>query len=67
MGWGKHVLLVLPMRRRMWGGIELGKGLIGTEIWPKILNRKMADLLNGPNYAKAAIDIAARDLMGKFF
>jgi L-alanine-DL-glutamate epimerase-like enolase superfamily enzyme len=44
---------------------ELAKGLIGAEIWPLSLNRKMAGLLNGHNYAKAAIDIAAHDLMGK--
>ncbi|GAA6210193.1 enolase C-terminal domain-like protein [Cognatishimia sp. WU-CL00825] len=45
--------------------IEMAKGLIGTEIWPTSLNRAMAGLLNGHNYAKAAIDIAAYDLMGK--
>ena len=39
--------------------------LIGAEIWPAMLQRKMATLLNGHNYAKAAIDIAAHDLLGK--
>lgn len=44
---------------------EIAPGLIGTEIWPATLNRKMATRLHGHNYAKAAIDIAAHDLLGK--
>lgn len=41
--------------------------LIGTEVWPVTLHRKMDTLLNGHNYAKAAIDIAAHDVLGKKF
>ncbi len=39
--------------------------LIGSEVLPAILHRHMDSLLNGHNYAKAAIDIAAHDLLGK--
>ena len=45
--------------------IEMASGLVGADIWPASLNRKMTGLLNGHNYAKAAIDIAAHDLLGK--
>ncbi|MEM7317932.1 MAG: mandelate racemase/muconate lactonizing enzyme family protein [Pseudomonadota bacterium] len=44
---------------------EMARGLIGADIWPAKLNRKMHSLLTGHNYAKAAIDIAAHDLLGK--
>lgn len=44
---------------------ELGKGMIGTSILPVPLHRRMNDLLNGHHYVKAAIDIAAHDLLGK--
>ncbi|MCP4315305.1 MAG: mandelate racemase/muconate lactonizing enzyme family protein [Hyphomicrobiales bacterium] len=43
----------------------MAKGLIGAELWPLALQRKMNNLLNGHNYSKAAIDIAAHDLVGK--
>lgn len=43
----------------------LAEGLIGAEAWPVSLYRRMNGLLNGHNYAKAAIDIAAHDLVGK--
>jgi len=40
--------------------------LIGYELCGiRALHRKMDSLLNGHNYAKAAIDIAAHDLLGK--
>ena len=40
--------------------------LIGTDLdKPVLLNRKMDSLLNGHRYAKAAIDIAAYDAIGK--
>ncbi|MEM7209250.1 MAG: mandelate racemase/muconate lactonizing enzyme family protein [Pseudomonadota bacterium] len=45
----------------------LAEGLIGADIWPLSLQRKANSLLNGHNYAKAAVDIAAHDLMGKHF
>lgn len=45
---------------------EIAPGLIGANpLQPVALRRRMDDLLNGHNYAKAAIDIAAHDLMGK--
>ena len=44
---------------------EMAPGIIGTEVLPLIIHRKMNGLLNGHNYAKAAIDIATYDLLGK--
>jgi len=45
---------------------EMAPNLIGTDLMqPRMLHRKMDNLLNGHNYAKAAIDIAAYDAMGK--
>lgn len=45
--------------------IEMAPGLIGTEALPLTLHRRMEGLLNGHTYAKAAIDIAVHDLLGK--
>lgn len=45
--------------------VEMAPGLIGQTLWPTSLGRKMNSLLNGHNYAKAAIDIAAYDALGK--
>lgn len=44
---------------------EMAAGLIGADVLPVPLHRRMDSLLNGHNYAKAAIDIAAHDLLGK--
>ncbi|GIS02278.1 MAG: hypothetical protein CM15mP103_08290 [Gammaproteobacteria bacterium] len=45
---------------------EMAPHLIGTDLdKPVLLNRKMDSLLNGHRYAKAAIDIAAYDAIGK--
>lgn len=44
---------------------EMAPGLIGTEALPLTLHRKMKMLLNGHNYAKASLDIAVFDLLGK--
>lgn len=44
---------------------EMATGLSGAEVRPVPLHRRMDGLLNGHNYAKAAIDIAAHDLLGK--
>lgn len=44
---------------------EMAPGLIGQPVSPVPLHRGMDALLNGHNYAKAAIDIAAHDLLGK--
>ncbi|ENN84732.1 Mandelate racemase/muconate lactonizing enzyme [Rhizobium freirei PRF 81] len=47
---------------------EMAQDLIGANpCQPLLLRRKMDSLLNGHRYAKAAIDIAAYDLMGKHF
>lgn len=47
---------------------EMAPGLIGENpLHPLILRRKMDSLLNGHNYAKAALDIAVHDLMGKHY
>lgn len=48
--------------------VEMGPGLIGADpLQPVLLRRRMDRLLNGHRYAKAAIDMAAYDLMGKHF
>ena len=44
---------------------EMAAGLIGAEPLPIPLHRRMDNLLHGHNYAKAAFDIAAHDLLGK--
>lgn len=45
---------------------EMAPGLIGANpLHPLALRRRMDGLLNGHRYAKAAIDIAAHDLLGK--
>ena len=45
--------------------VEMGPGLIGTELLPLPLHRRMDALLAGHNYVKAALDIACYDLLGK--
>ncbi len=45
--------------------IEMAPGLIGTEVQPLAMHRRMDSLLNGHNYARAALDIAVFDLLGK--
>ncbi|WP_418152484.1 mandelate racemase/muconate lactonizing enzyme family protein [Litorimonas sp. RW-G-Af-16] len=45
---------------------QMAPGLIGVELdGLRKLHSYMGDLLNGHNYAKAAIDIAAHDVLGK--
>lgn len=45
---------------------EMAPGLIGANpLHPLALRRRMEGLLNGHRYAKAAVDIAAYDLLGK--
>lgn len=47
---------------------EMATGLLGANpLQPVALRRRMDGLLNGHRYAKAAVDIAAYDLMGKQF
>lgn len=45
--------------------VEMAPHLIGAEVWPLALHRRMNGALNGHHYAKAAFDIAAHDLLGK--
>ena len=45
---------------------QMGPGLVGEPITgPRAVHRRMDGLLNGHNYAKAAVDIAVYDLIGK--
>ena len=44
---------------------EMAPGLLGAAPLPLALRRRMDSLLNGHRYAKAAVDIAAHDLLGK--
>lgn len=46
---------------------EMGQGLIGATLHPVALRRRMDSLLNGHRYAKAAVDIAAHDILGKAY
>ena len=48
--------------------VELAPNLIGqSALAPLLLRRHMDGLLNGHNYAKAAIDIALMDMLGKHY
>lgn len=69
-GWGETCPLIPTYAEAYPGGaraalIEMAPGLIGADLWPLSLHRRMDELLDGHNYAKAAIDIAAHDLVGK--
>lgn len=44
---------------------EMAPSLIGAELLPVPLHRRMDSLLHGHCYAKAAFDIAAHDLLGR--
>ncbi|MEX3955455.1 mandelate racemase/muconate lactonizing enzyme family protein [Trinickia sp. EG282A] len=46
---------------------EIAPGIIGTAALPVPLHDRMDSLLNGHTYAKAAIDIALHDLLGKHY
>lgn len=43
----------------------MGPGLCGAEVLPVPLHHRMNALLDGHRYAKAAVDIAAHDLLGR--
>ncbi|MEO9875210.1 MAG: mandelate racemase/muconate lactonizing enzyme family protein [Anderseniella sp.] len=43
----------------------IAPGLIGTEVLPLSVHRRMDQLQNGHSYAKAAVDIAVHDALGK--
>ncbi|MEL7013790.1 MAG: mandelate racemase/muconate lactonizing enzyme family protein, partial [Pseudomonadota bacterium] len=69
-GWGETCPVGPTYAEAHAGGalaalIELGEALIGTPVLPLAVHRKMDDHLNGHNYAKAALDIAVHDLLGK--
>ncbi|MCF6431464.1 mandelate racemase/muconate lactonizing enzyme family protein [Leisingera sp. MMG026] len=71
-GWGETCPVGPTYAESHAGGARaalaaMAEGLIGAEIAPVTLHRRMDGLLNGHNYAKAAIDIAAHDLLGKQF
>lgn len=70
VGWGETCPVGPTYAEAHAGGaraalVEMAPGLVGADCWPVSLNRSMHSLLNGHNYAKAAIDIAAHDLVGK--
>lgn len=73
IGWGETCPLGPTYQPSYAGGaraalIEMAPGLIGKNPLHFLeLHRQMDRLLNGHNYAKAAIDIAAYDLAGKQF
>ena len=45
--------------------IEMSSSVIGGSVLPRHLSTRMDNVLNGHNYAKAALDIAAWDILGK--
>ena len=70
VGWGETCPVGSTYAEMHVGGAQaalraMGQGLIGSEVAPLLLHQRMDSLLNGHNYAKAAIDIAAHDLIGK--
>ena len=70
IGWGETCPVGPTYAEAHAGGaraalIEMAPSLIGAPIWPLALYRQMNGALNSHNYAKAAIDIAAHDLVGK--
>jgi len=69
-GWGETCPVGPTYAESHAGGARaaleaMGEGLIGAEIAPLSLHRTMDGLLNGHHYAKAAVDIACYDLIGK--
>ena len=70
VGWGETCPVGATYAEMHVGGARaalqaMGQGLIGCGVAPVVLHQRMDSLLNGHNYAKAAIDIAAHDLLGK--
>jgi L-alanine-DL-glutamate epimerase-like enolase superfamily enzyme len=70
VGWGETCPVGSTYAEMHVGGAQaalraMGQGLLGSEVAPMPLHQRMDSLLTGHNYAKAAIDIAAHDLMGK--
>lgn len=73
VGWGETCPVGPTYQPHHAGGARaaleaMAGGLIGANpLQPVALRRAMDGLLNGHQYAKAAVDIAAYDLMGKHF
>ena len=70
VGWGETCPVGATYAEMHVGGaraalMAIGQDLIGCGVAPLPLHQRMDSLLNGHNYAKAAIDIAAHDLLGK--
>lgn len=71
VGWGETCPIGPTYQPSHAGGaraalVEMGPGLIGANpLQATLVHRRMDSLLNGHSYAKAAIDIAAYDLVGK--
>lgn len=70
VGWGETCPVGATYAEMHVGGaraalMAMGEGLLGAEVAPLPLHQRMDSLLNGHTYAKAAIDIAAHDLMGR--
>ena len=72
-GWGETCPVGPTYQPHHAGGAvaalkEMAQGLIGADpLQPNVLRRTMDGLINGHRYAKAAVDIAAYDLMGKHY
>lgn len=70
VGWGETCPVGSTYAEMHVGGARaalqaMGEGLIGAGLAPLALHHRMDSLLTGHNYAKAALDIAAHDLMGR--
>ena len=70
VGWGETCPLGPVYAEAHAGGARsalaaMAPGLIGTEVFPLVVHRQMDRLLAGHNYAKAAVDIAVFDALGK--
>lgn len=70
IGWGETCPMVPTYAEAHTAGARaaldvLAEALVGAEAWPALLHARMDAALNGHNYAKAALDIAAHDLIGK--
>ena len=72
-GWGETCPVGPTYQPQHAGGAvaalsEMAPGLLGLDLThPLALRRAMDGLLCGHNYAKAAVDIAAHDLLGKHY
>lgn len=70
VGWGETCPVGSTYAEMHVGGaraalMAMGEGLIGAEPVPLPLHQRMDSLLNGHTYAKAAVDIAVHDLLGR--